>query len=177
MSYLTPATAIAGFENPGNSVIEWAFPVEVLWQVTNGKAHLHIEVQTKAATVGSTSYGPGTFTKGNASGKFAIWIGSNLTPNAPQFWWPPDATTETPPPVKEGQNLYGACERTTGINATAVAEGYTDLVPIAAMDANGIVVYLYLKGLGLPLKPLSAGYFINSGEIQIHCDAEYMVAQ
>ena len=59
----------------------------------------------------------------------------------------------------------------------AVAEGYTDLIPIAAMDENGIVVYLYLRGLGLPLKPLTAGYFINSGEIQIHCDAEYMVDQ
>lgn len=175
-SYMTPATGLADFENPGNSVIEWAFPVEVLWQVTNGKAHLHIEIQTKPITIGSVTYGPGTFIKANASGKFLIWIGSNLAPNPPQFWWPPQ-TTEMQPPRKDGQNLYGSCSRTVGISAAALLEGYTDLVPIAANDANGIVVILYLKALGKPLKALTAAYFIESGEIQIHCDAYYMVGQ
>jgi hypothetical protein len=177
-SYLTPATAVADFTTPGTSVLEWAFPIEVLWQeIAPGRIKLHIEVQTKAATVDGVTYGPGTFTKGTASGSFIIWMGDNLTPNSAQFWWPPDAITETPPPDKNGQNLYGSCSRTTGVNATAISEGYTDLIPTVTTDANGIVVALNLKGLGKPLKALTAAYLINSGEIQIHCDAEYMTGQ
>lgn len=176
-SYMTPATGLADFENPGNSVIEWAFPVEVLWQVTNGKAHIHFEAQTKAYThTDGVTYGPGTFVKGTASGKFIIELGADLPATAPQFWWPPDATSQQPPD-KNGQSIDGTCNKTVGLSSLAVAQGYTDLVPSIAMADGQLYAVLYLKGLGKPLKPLTAAYFIESGEIQIHCDAFYMVGQ
>lgn len=177
--YMTPATAVASFAVPGNSVLSWSFPIEVLHREFGpGGRHIHFEIQTRPYThTDGTTYGPGTFTRGTASGLFVIDMGSGLTPNSPQFWWPGGVNggaTNVQPPDKLGQDLGGRCKNTEGIDPVALSNGYTAVVPVPTQDQNGFYVFLTLTGPGKTTKSVLASDFIASGYVKIHCDVFYM---
>lgn len=175
MPLMTPATAVASFQNMAQDTVLVPAFSELLWfETPNGELRLHLEWSTVSYTdpVTQITYGPGQFFKGGATGFFSVSYAANLPAGQPTFWWPPNAVSQQPP-AKGGQNLFGKVSRFVGLNASAIADGYTDIVPLAF---DGLVRF-ELNGIGKAPLALRADHFNNSGDIRIFADFSYMIGQ
>jgi hypothetical protein len=173
MALMIPAAAVACFATMADAVIRPAF-LEFLWQQdADGRVWCHVECDTVSYTDPATGIatGSGAFAKNGAGGAFKIYFGPDLAPTEPQFWWPPGAVSQQPPPQR-GQGRYGTVSRFDGVAANAATAGYTGITP---RSVNQTLVF-NLVGPGQPSVTLAAQHFINSGDLRIYAEFSYMVA-